>query len=163
MSSFQVCLGLKERGPLIICASRREGDYGPIVGYVFTENHLLVKTIGAKPSPDFPGSYASDPGRQYYFIVDKHIDNPYAYEPIGPLERDVFFAHAAVPGDLQWETPTNPNGLIAFVGVLLLLGVALLIYGWPLILVIVGVILFLAVRRIFRTFKSRKEKKLHNA
>ena len=163
MSSFEVCLGLKDRGPLIICPSRHEGDYGPVVGYVFTENYLLVKTGGAKPSPDFPGSYTTDPDRQHYFIVDKHIDNPYAYQPIGPLERDVFFAHAAVPGDLQWKTPTNPNALIALLGVLLLLGVALLIYGWPIILVIVGVILFLAVRRIFRTFKNRKEKKLHNA
>ena len=159
-SSFTVCLGLIDRGPEIICPHPDKGDYGPIDDYAFTDRHLLIKTHGAKLSPHIKGTYTADPDRKHYFIVDKHIMDPYAYVPIGPLDSSDFYRHAAVPSDLQWESSTNPNFLFALLGVILFLGLALLMYGWPIILIIVGVVLFLVVRRIVR---RRKEKRLRNA
>ena len=158
-SSFTVCLGLMDRGPEIICPHPGTGDYGPIRDYVFTDTHLLVRTFGAKPSPQIAGTFTTDPDRHHYFIVDRHIENPYTYQPIGPLDEDIFLAHALVPTELHWQTPTNPDSSAALLGVLMFFGISLLILGWPVILALGGVFLFFLVRKFIQ---GRNTGKIHS-
>ena len=158
-SSFTVCLGLMDHGPEIICPHPRKGDHGPIRDYVFTDTHLFVRTHGAKPSPQIAGTFTTDTERQHYFIVDRHIENPYTYQPIGPLDRNIFLAHALVPTELQWQTPTNPDTSTALLGVLMFFGISLLILGWPVILALGGVFLFFLVRKLIQ---GRSTEKIHS-
>lgn len=104
--SFNVCLS-RPGYSAIVCGDRDKGDYGPITGYCFTDQHLLVRTMGAKPSdtPDAP--YTRDPDRQYFFIVDRQIADPYGYVPVGPLDLAQFQANPVVPADIPWQRPTR--------------------------------------------------------
>lgn len=104
--SFSVCLSLLGYSA-IVCGDRNKGDYGPITGYHFTDNHLLVRTIGAKPSDTTAYPYAPDPDRQHYFIVDKQIANPYRYVPVGPLDPAQFHANPIVPAVIPWLRPSR--------------------------------------------------------
>ena len=104
--SFHVCLSF-EKYSAIVCGDRDTGDYGPISGFSFTDKHLLVRTTGAKPDEDSVGKFDADSDRELFFIVKKRINNPYWYEPIGPLDRDEFHANPAVPAQIDWERPTR--------------------------------------------------------
>ena len=156
MSSLEVCLSLTEGGPLLICPGRQAPNHGPIDDYAFTETHLLIRTNGAKPATDGSGRYVPDADTKQYFIVDRQIENAYSYEPLGPLDERQFFAMSAVPKTIEWQSPGNPNGLAVVFGLLLFLCVALVIYGWPILLAAGVVVIWLVLRR-----RSRNRKQEH--
>ena len=159
MNSFQVCIGREGHG-LLVCPSFDSGDFGPVTAFSFTENHLLVKTLGAKPSIHIPGHYTSDPDRYLFFVIDKHIDNSSFYRPTGPLERAAFQAHPAVPDDIQWQRATrfasDPDADVSWFDFLWLLAVAPAVFGWPVLLFLSPVILLFAVPWMFRRFRRKK-------
>lgn len=104
--SFSVCLSF-EAYSAIVCGDKDTGDYGPISGYVFTDTHLLVRTTGTKPGPNPGIKFTADWDREYFFIIEKRINNPLFYSPIGPLEREEFHANPAVPAQVQWLLPSR--------------------------------------------------------
>ena len=151
MNSLQVCVGMTESGLLIICPDLDSGEFGPVKDYLFTDNHLLIKTIGASPNEHDPERFSPDPDRLHYFIVDKYFQNPYDLEPLGPLSAEEFYANPAVPGDPQWVRSSNSNFLGPLLGALLILSLALVIYGWPVLLLLACVAIFLIARRLLRS------------
>lgn len=104
--SFHVCLSF-EKYSAIVCGDRNIGDYGPITGYAFTDQYLLIRTSGAKPSENSGINFTADGSRELFFIVQKRISNPYRYLPIGPLKRNAFRANPAVPVQVKWQLPTR--------------------------------------------------------
>lgn len=108
--SFYVCLAHESVFGAIVCGNRDEGDYGPITAFVFTDEHLLVRTTGAKPDKYLEGKFTSDLSREYFFIITKQIRNPRRYSPIGPLDSDEFHANPAVPAAIQWDYPIRGTG-----------------------------------------------------
>ena len=157
-NSLEVCLSLKAGGDLLICPARKAPSHGPIDDYAFTENHLLIRTNGAMLADDGSGRYVPDPDREHFFIVDRQIENPYSYQPLGPLDAEQFYAMAAVPADFEWQNPGNPNAFAAAIGVFLFLCIALLIYGWPVLLAGLAVLLWLIARRLIRGRKDQPPK-----
>ena len=121
-----------------------------MVGYFFTDTHLLVRTLGAKPSEDFVGRFTTDADSEYFFILEKRTQYPYNYQPLGPLSRAEFVSHPAVPLDVDWERPLNPNGGVLLIFFILAAGLAALYFGWPLLLVVLIVLVVRAVRRRHR-------------
>ena len=109
--SFDVCIqqrGQPDQGftSAQVCGSKHKGDYGPVSGYFFTDEHLLVRTHGAKPS-EIPGLFTTDTSREHFFIIPKQVPEPFEYSVTPPLVRDEFYRNPAVPADIQWERPTR--------------------------------------------------------
>ena len=150
MSSLEVCLSLVDHGPLLICPQRNRPSHGPIDDYFFTDTHLLIRTNGAKPANDGSGRYVPDAEREHFFIVDRHIENPHSYEPLGPLDAKQFHAMSVVPTQIDWQSPGNPGDVAAVIGLFLFLCLAVVIYGWPVLLAALVVLLVLAARRLIR-------------
>lgn len=149
-NSFQVCLSHASQGFEMICPDLDVGDHGPVVGYLFTDTHLLVRTLGAKPSGDSSGHFTIDADREYFFILDKKAHYPHTYQPLGPLGRAEFVSHPAVPLDVDWERPINPNAGALLLFFVFAAALAALYFGWPLLLVVLIVLVVRAVRRRHR-------------
>lgn len=146
MSSFQVCIG-QTNGALLICP--REGDeFGPVSGYAFTESHLLVKAYGAMPHPKAPELSTADRDKAFFFLIDKGT-----LEVAGPFTAEEFHSSSAVPAQIDWTRPENPDVTGALLGAVMFLGIAALIFGWPVVLVllIAGAFLVLRKRRRAKT------------
>ena len=106
-SGFDVCISRVEPvGGAVVCGDKRKGDYGPVSGYFFTEEYLLVRTHGAKREED-SDYFKTDIQREHFFILDKKVTSHARSSSIGPLDRDEFYKSPVVPSDIQWRLPTR--------------------------------------------------------
>ena len=109
--SFDVCIdrrGQPDQGytSAQVCGDKHKGDHGPVSGYFFTDENLLVRTHGAKPS-EIPGLFTTDTSLEHFFIIPKRIPENRRYEATMLLDRDEFYRNPAVPTEIQWERPTR--------------------------------------------------------
>ncbi len=139
-SALQVCIG-KTNGALLVCPFKGD-EFGPVSGYAFTKDNLLVKTYGAMPHPKAPEILTSDKEKDFYFLINKR-----SYEVIGPITSDQFYSRLEVPAQVVWERPENPNILGPVFGTLLFLVIAALVFGWPLIVVLFILWMLLVFRK----------------
>lgn len=140
MNSFQVCIGLTG-GNLLLCPEEG-GKFGPVENYAFTASHLLVKTLGVMPHPKNPTMPTGDPSKEFYFLVEKQTN-----KVTGPLSKEEFIANKLVPSNINWESPSNPNILLPLFGSLMFLAIYALLFGWPLILGAIIVLLVIYIRK----------------
>jgi hypothetical protein len=106
-SGFDVCISrVDPMGGAVVCGDKRKGDYGPVSGYFFTDEYLLVRTHGAKPEENSE-LFETDIDREHFFIIKKKMPSRERSSAIGPLDRDEFYNSPVVPADIQWELPTR--------------------------------------------------------
>lgn len=162
-SSFHVCIDQIDTHAQV-CGDISKGNYGPVSGYYFTDEYLLVRTYGAK----LRGSskyFETDIDREHFFLIKRKVPNHGKNTAIGPLDRDEFYDHHAVPADIQWEHPTRfdlsprnkdersavENAIITTIAWLL----ALLIFFGPIIIWPIGIFFVVRWIRSRRRMRSR--------
>ena len=159
--SFHVCIDQVDTYAQV-CGDTSKGNYGPVSGYYFTDEHLLVRTHGAKLR-DNSEYFKTDIDREHFFIIKREVPSHGRNSAIGPLDRDEFYDHPAVPAEIQWEPPTRfdlsprskdersalENTIITAIAWPL----ALLIFFGPIIIWPIGI--FIVVRWIRRRWRMR--------
>jgi len=132
MNSFEVCLGSSE-GQLLVCPSGFP-DVGPIVGYAVTAESILTRHEGVRPHPKNPTVPDGDPSKEFFFIVSRDTR-----AVTGPFDRGTLVSRSsALVDQIRWVAPHNPNFWRPLLGDLIFLSFTLLLFGWP-----IGVLVFL--------------------
>ena len=151
--SFHVCI-FQVDSSAYVCGDQLKGNYGPVSGYFFTNQHLLVRTHGAKPEENSK-YFETDINREHFFIMERKLPRRGRNPTIGPLDRDDFYKNPVVPSNIQWELPTRFGGdiegntslfskiVITIIAWLVVLGP---IFIWPIILLWIAWRIFKAVR-----------------
>ena len=102
---FHVCIDQVDTYAQV-CGDISKGNYGPVSGYYFTDEYLLVRTHGAKlrGSSEY---FQTDIDREHFFLIKRKVPSHGQNTAIGPLDRDEFYDYPAVPAEIQWEPPTR--------------------------------------------------------
>ena len=139
MSSLEVCIG-KQRGGLILCG-RRGSDIGPVDAYLMTPDHIFARTWGRKPTTYSDGSVGEtvDLEQQFYFVIEKQTDALF-----GPLSEAEFAQRPEVIayGPLDWNPPTNSEGVVVLGVVGFVVIVVLLVLAAPVAIVALLILWF---------------------
>ena len=160
-NSFDVCIDQVDTYAQV-CGDKRKGNYGPVSGYFFTDEHLLVRTHGAKLRGNSE-YFETDIDREHFFIIKKKVPSHGRNSAIGPLDRDEFYNNPAVPADIQWKSPTrfdlsprNEGEISALENIIITAiawPIAFLIFFGPII--IWPIIIFFVMRWILRRRRMR--------
>ncbi len=143
-NTLEVCLGRTNGGSLIYSPSQFAGT-GPIVQYNVTPTHVFLHTLGRSPRNLFAGDTFEnvDSTAEYFFILDKATDNL-----MGPMTAQEFSFHSLVKESdgMTWKVPANPHPEHARDGQVMFMGMTLLIFGLPVMLVSFPILVILFLR-----------------
>lgn len=117
-NSMDVCIG-RAGGSLILCP-RDHDKVGPVVNYINTPDYILTMNLGRTPRNLFAGDTLEDvdSSQVLFFVIVKAND-----EVRGPFLADEFSQRTEVIGlgQLDWQTPENPDFWTPLLGNLMFL------------------------------------------
>jgi len=153
-NSMDVCIGKTDHS--LILYPRGHDKVGPVVRYINTPDYILTKNLGRKPRNLFEGDSFQDidPSKENFFVISKVSD-----KVNGPFSKEEFLKRPEVItlGQLDWQTPNNPNFWLPLLGGLMFLAISIPIlavkFFWISIPVIVGLIWLM-----MHMWKKRKRK-----
>ncbi|MBN1911357.1 MAG: hypothetical protein JW818_16560 [Pirellulales bacterium] len=145
-------IGLTGPSGSIIYSPEEGGVTGPITGYIVAPDHIFLRTAGQRRRNAFQGDtfIDVDPSVEYFFVVSRSSDMLRGPFSLAEFEKA---PEVAALESLDWTAPANPHPERARAGQVMFLAFAAMVYGAPLLLL---VMVIYVVVRLFRPGRPDK-------